>query len=195
MTLSSAGIGAPLGGLVMVHGLDHFLTGLQTAFTGSSRNSVTNQLLQMTGMPSQTASMVDSILSIAGGMGGIAAIRAKQLSSFPNFRLPVSSNDYNSYVNRAVSFAGSKRNPLEYASYQKVRNEPSLIYGRKYTGHALDRMQDRGFMPSVIENIINKNQALPGSFPGTLEYYDAVNKVKVVVNKNGQVITIIPGRG
>ncbi|MDN3508965.1 MAG: hypothetical protein P0S93_02920 [Candidatus Neptunochlamydia sp.] len=50
-------------------------------------------------------------------------------------------------------------------------------------------------MPSIIENTINKGQALPGSFAGTLEYYDAVNKLKVVVGKNGQVITIIPGRG
>ena len=95
----------------------------------------------------------------------------------------------------ASQFAGSKRAPLDYAPYQKIRNKSAVINGRKYTGHALDRMQDRGFMPSVIENTISEGQTLPGSFAGTLEYYDAVNKVKVVVGESGQVITIIPGRG
>ncbi len=194
MTLGSGGFAAPVGGPIMVHGMDHFFTGLQTAFSGTPRDNVTTQLLQKTGMPAQTAGLVDSGLSIAGSMGGLAAIRESQLATFPNFRLPTSSNNSGAYVNRASSFAGSKRAPLDYAPYQKVRNEPAIIHGRKYTGHALDRMQDRGFMSSVIENTISKGQALPGSFAGTLEHYDALNKVKVVVGESGQVITIIPGR-
>ncbi len=70
-----------------------------------------------------------------------------------------------------------ERAALNYAPYQKVRNETAVIYGRKYTGHALDRMQDRGFMPSIIENTISEGQALPGSFAGTLEYYTTLCQV------------------
>ena len=54
---------APIGGLIMAHGLDHFFTGLQTAVSGAPRHSVTNQLLQKTGLSSQTASMIDGGLS------------------------------------------------------------------------------------------------------------------------------------
>jgi hypothetical protein len=193
MSLGSAGIGAPVGGLVMSHGLDHFFTGLQTAFSGNSRNSVTNQLLQKTGMSSQTASLVDGGLSIAGGMGGIAVIRARQLAAFPSFRLPLLPNNSRTYVNRAISFAGSKRAPLDYAPYQKFRNEPAVINGRKYAGHALDRMQDRGLMPSVMENTIQNNVGLPNKVSGRVQFYDAINNVSVVT-ENGEVVTILHGR-
>ena len=88
MALGSGGLAAPVGGLIMAHGLDHFFTGLQTAFSGSPRDNVAMQLLQKTGMSSQTAGMIDSGLSIVGSMGGLAAIRASQLAAFPNFRLP-----------------------------------------------------------------------------------------------------------
>ena len=35
----------------------------------------------------------------------------------------------------------------------------------------------------------------PASFSGGIEYYDSVNKVKIIAGENGQIITIIPGRG
>jgi hypothetical protein len=110
-------------------------------------------------------------------------------------RLAKSLKKAESFVNRGTSFAGSKRAPLDYAPYQRIRNESTIINGRKYTGHALDRMQDRGLMPSVIENTINTGCISPADFPGGLEYYDSVNKIRAIVGKNGQIITIIPGKG
>jgi hypothetical protein len=56
-------------------------------------------------------------------------------------------------------------------------------------------MQDRGFMPSVIENTVNTGHVSPADFLGGLEYYDSVNTIRAVVGENGQIITIIPGRG
>jgi hypothetical protein len=191
MALTSAGIAAPIGGAVMTHGLDHFFTGLQAAFTGKLRNTVTNQLLQKTGISSQNASMIDSGISIAGSMGGISAIRASQIETFPKFSLPISSND--SYVNRATSFAGSKQVPLKYAKFQEIRNKHTLINGRIYSGHALDKLQDRGFMPSIVENTIKTGQTFPTK-PGTIGYYDTTNNIRVIINSsNGKVITLIPG--
>ena len=67
MALGSGGLAAPVGGLVLAHGLDHFFTGLQTAFSGNSRDNVTMQLLQGAGMSAQIAGMIDSGLSISIG--------------------------------------------------------------------------------------------------------------------------------
>lgn len=102
MALGSVGALAPVSGLVMTHGLDHFFTGLQTAFSGNPRNSVTNQLLQKTGMSSQTASLVDGGLSIVGSIGGIAVIRARQLVAFPSFSPYNCQNSKNITMYRAV---------------------------------------------------------------------------------------------
>jgi len=100
-----------------------------------------------------------------------------------------------SLVNRGASFAGSKRLQFEYAPYQEIRNQAAKINGRQYSEHALDRMQDRGLMPSCIENVLKTGRVSPADFPGGLEYYDSMNRLRVVVGERGKVITIIPGRG
>ena len=83
MTLSSGGVAAPLGWPVMAHGLDHFFTGMNTAVTGRQLDTATSQLLQTSGLSQQTADLVDSSLSLAGGIGGAYAIRqgARSLTS------------------------------------------------------------------------------------------------------------------
>jgi hypothetical protein len=98
------------------------------------------------------------------------------------------------FINRGLSFAGRRYAPLDYAPYQKIRNSQTIINGRKYSGHALDRMQDRGYTPSVIENVLNTGKAQISEL-GVVNYYDPINRIKVVVSKGGQIITIIPGRG
>ena len=35
-------------------------------------------------------------------------------------------------INRAASFAGSKKLPLKYAGFQEIRNEAKVVNGRKY---------------------------------------------------------------
>lgn len=71
------------------------------------------------------------------------------------------------------------------------RNVPGTIGGREFSGHALDRMQERGFVPSVIENAIQHGTQSAGSPAGTMLYFDAVNKVNVVVaTVSGRVVTV-----
>ena len=70
------------------------------------------------------------------------------------------------------------------------RNAPTQIGGRNFSGHALDRMQERGFTPSVVENAIENGVRLPGR-DGTFIYRDPVNNFRVVTNaENGRVITV-----
>ncbi len=62
------------------------------------------------------------------------------------------------------------------------------INGRYYTGHALDRMQERGLVPSVVEETIKVGFATP-SRDGTTVY--ETREVKVVVNEDGDVVTVM----
>ena len=90
---------------------------------------------------------------------------------------------------------GSKRlqlNQPDNPSYQPIRNEPGAVSGRNYSGHAFDRMQDRGIMPSVIENTVKVGVTTPSRF-GSSVHYDPVNNLTVVVNAQGKVITVMHG--
>jgi len=87
---------------------------------------------------------------------------------------------------------GSKRNPMNQPSnpsYQPVRNQPGTISNREYSGHALDRMQDRGITPSVVENTIKNGKSTP-SRGGTTVHFDPESKVSVVTNESGRVVTV-----
>ncbi|NDL71496.1 DUF4258 domain-containing protein, partial [Vreelandella alkaliphila] len=91
---------------------------------------------------------------------------------------------------------GSKRlqlNQPKNPSYQPVRNESTNIGGREYSGHALDRMQDRGILPSVVENTIRNGQSYP-SRGGTTVFHSSENNISVVVNRQGDVVTTRYGR-
>ncbi len=77
--------------------------------------------------------------------------------------------------------------------YQPVRNTPTEINGRQYSGHALDRMQDRGILPSVVENTINTGQKSP-SQNGKYIHYDSTNNVTVITNQSGGVVTTRYGK-
>ena len=69
-------------------------------------------------------------------------------------------------------------------------NSPTVINGRKFTGHSLDRMQGRGFTPSVVEDVIkHPTKILPGNKPGTRVYFG--EKLKVILNEAGDVMTVI----
>ena len=76
----------------------------------------------------------------------------------------------------------------------KPRNSPETINGRDYSGHAIDRMQERGYTPSVIENALQNGTHSVGNKPNTSLYTDTANKLRVVTNsKTGNVVTVIPG--
>ena len=69
-------------------------------------------------------------------------------------------------------------------------NTPTTIDGRRYSGHALDQMQGRGFTPRVVENSIEHGKRAPGNRPGSTEHL--FEGVKVITNDEGGVITVMP---
>jgi filamentous hemagglutinin len=73
------------------------------------------------------------------------------------------------------------------------KRKPTEIYGRKYSGHAIERMQERGFTPTVIEHIIKTGIKFIKNEPGKLGFYDPINEIQVLINDtNGRVISAIP---
>ncbi|MEU4058434.1 hypothetical protein [Rhodococcus qingshengii] len=72
-------------------------------------------------------------------------------------------------------------------------NPPGIVNGREYTGHAFDRMQERGILPSLVEQAIRNGVATP-SDDATIVFYDAANNLSVIVNEFGRVVTTSFGR-
>jgi hypothetical protein len=83
-TLGSGGLAAPIGWAVLTHGLDQFITGMNRAITGNYRATLTEQLLQTTGMPSEWTSFTNEVLTIGGTMGGAAIVRTRNSFSAVN---------------------------------------------------------------------------------------------------------------
>ena len=73
--------------------------------------------------------------------------------------------------------------------------KPTMIYGREYSGHTLQRMTERGLTPLTIENVIKSGQVISDVIPGRLDCYDKINNVTAVIcGKTGNVITIFFGK-
>lgn len=70
----------------------------------------------------------------------------------------------------------------------KGTNPPAIIRGREYTGYALDRMQRRGLVPTVIESTIQNGKKTLGNKLGRFVY--TTEEVKVVTTSSGKVITV-----
>lgn len=91
---------------------------------------------------------------------------------------------------RASTPTGRPGSPMEVP---RGTNAPGSVNGRDFSGHAFDEMQADGLTPSVVENTITNGAAKAGNTAGTTVYYDSVNKVSVVVNSAGKVITASRG--
>ncbi|MFC1894681.1 DUF4258 domain-containing protein, partial [Candidatus Dependentiae bacterium] len=73
--------------------------------------------------------------------------------------------------------------------------KPQIIYGREYSGHALERMNLRGLTPLAIENTIKNGECFPGNTSGTIAHYDKINNITAITNKiNGRIVSIYFGK-
>ncbi|EAQ96130.1 RHS repeat-associated core domain-containing protein [Congregibacter litoralis] len=93
----------------------------------------------------------------------------------------------------ATGFKGSKGYELKNAPYQKVRNADGEVAGRQYSGHAFDQMQNRGVMPSSVENAIKQGKSSPDPIPGRTRHFDSDNNV-TVVSQAKKVVTVMRGK-
>ena len=91
-------------------------------------------------------------------------------------------------------FLGRRGFELRYPEFQNfTKNNSTTINGRLYSGHALDQMQNRGIMPSVVENAIQNCTGIPNKIAGRTQFYDSVNNISVITG-DGNVVTVMHGR-
>ncbi len=86
---------------------------------------------------------------------------------------------------------GRRGNVLEEFNKGVTRNNSTSINGTKFTGHALDQMQNRGIISptAVLDVIKNPAKVMPGKTPGTKVFFK--DSLKVITNKGGDVISVI----
>lgn len=95
--------------------------------------------------------------------------------------------------NRIMGNKNNQYNQPKNPKYQSLRNEDTIINGRLYSGHALDRMQDRGIPISVVEETIMYGKKT-STYSKRIQYYDSKNNITVVTEKNDKVVMTRHGK-
>jgi hypothetical protein len=115
--------------------------------------SATEHVLQKVGMPAEWASFTSGLTGTGLIMKSTAIIRSSRLAAFPRYSLPVN----NALETETESIIGHYGWEIKCPPYQNTpRHTTTSIQNRIYSGHALDQMQNCGFVPSVVENTIRK---------------------------------------
>ena len=150
-------------------------TGLTPAYAPPAKNTSTffRHAPTTYGTPTSDIVATGLLFLIPGGGEDEAAARLGILDDW-EARLPVGRSDCPLDVSRGTDAAGEAG-------------------GRLYSGHAFDRLQGRGFTPSVINNVI-ENGELVGTEGGSTIYYDAENHISVAVGREGRGVTASYGR-
>lgn len=95
----------------------------------------------------------------------------------------------------ATGFRGNRGGQLSNADYQVTRNTAGEVNGVEYSGHAFDQMQNRGIMPSVVENTKQIGVEGPGKTVMEITHYDPVNNVTVISNATtGRIVSVRYGK-
>ncbi|MBI0316798.1 RHS repeat protein [Streptomyces javensis] len=84
---------------------------------------------------------------------------------------------------------------IKHPADRTASNAPGEVNGIHYSGHAFDRMQKQGIMPSAVQHAIEHGHEMSGKREGTTVYYDELNDLTVVRSStDGRVITVDYGK-
>lgn len=93
VTLSTSGIATPIGWPIFAHGLDQLFTGIGMALTGEPRITLTEQILQATGVSPEWSSFGNNLLTIFGTMGGYAILQLSRTGASSYLYSPTQSTN------------------------------------------------------------------------------------------------------
>jgi len=101
--------------------------------------------------------------------------------------------NYSKTITNSNGYLGRSGWELFNTKYQDPRNYPCTLNNYHYTGHALDQMQNRGIMPSVVENTLKNGCRYPNKID-TIGFFDPINDVRVITDETAnKIITVIRG--
>ena len=148
-----------------------------------SYNAITEDLSEQSGTLRGQGSIVGDVL-IGVATAGTAGIAAKTGTVAKVVRKLKRTPDVPEVSPRTP--VGHRGKPINVIP---GTNKPTTISGRKYTGQALDRMQERGLTPTVIEDTISRGTPTPSRGGTTVIKTDQAG---VVINSAGDVVTVYP---
>ncbi len=181
IALALCGAAAEAAGLA---GLAGWAVGAIDVATGGGAGETLGDMIGPRGM-----AVVDNI-NLGLGLAGLAGDLGNGIVKFVAGRaaLGLYPREY-----EASEFFGSRRAQIQVPNRPpgSPRNIGGDVYGRHYTGHAFDRMQERGLVPTVVEDTVQKGVTVPSDqCPGEFEHY--LYNIKVVTLSDGTVKTVMP---
>ncbi|MGE3556361.1 MAG: RHS repeat-associated core domain-containing protein [Candidatus Obscuribacterales bacterium] len=210
LSLATCGWGSAVGFPVMAHGMDHVLTGARTAISGRPQSTITAHALQRTGMSAESAHLLDAGIGMVGTLGAASWSNAVRVTAFPVLRA--------SSIATPVRTLGSEPGMMLRGDWVLPENGGGArINGRWYTEHALERMAPN--TPRVMASLEARaleRARVANLHPTTLEFgkwmyrngpqprgippivveaeiaYPNTTGVRVVLNQQGDVVTVIP---
>ena len=169
--------------------MGHFVEGVNLTLRGATVTiQEINTAIKTTKIAVEMPGAIRPAYATAGSM---MAKKTKAIEGAAVVQRSVATEDIAQHT--AKGFFGKKGFELKFPNYQdSVRNADQIIKGRKYIGHALDQMQNRGIPPSAVENAIEKGIRTPDPIPGRLQCHDPINKITVIIEEaTGNVITTV----
>ncbi|MBF8263371.1 MAG: hypothetical protein HW387_1036 [Parachlamydiales bacterium] len=176
---------APFGLPLTAYGLDHYIAGMNTVFSGVPRDTFTTQLLHKTGMSLDTARLTDCGLGIGlTGVGGamrVAANQGSQVAAFTAFQRPVTAStaqEANLFASKGLTIVQQKslfisaskaydQNLTQLAhSFSKHAGRYPEIWGKingpmdSWHGQALNQLNDICNAPGSFAKIIDPKTGL-----------------------------------
>jgi RHS repeat-associated protein len=139
-------------------------------------------------------------LAAGGGAAVLAGLGAAGITAAGSTCVAFCGKASEAVAQASPALSGNATGFLGHSGYElkniteAARNTATEIGDRLYSGHALDQMQNRGIMPSVVENTIKNGVQFAGNNPVTTGFSDAVNRVQVITNNiSNAVVTVIRG--
>ncbi|MEM9556937.1 MAG: RHS repeat-associated core domain-containing protein [Acidobacteriota bacterium] len=144
-------------------------------------------------------------LPLIGGAVGAVADSVLLAPFFPTSDVELVENMNASAVGMVAPLGGSvARTPVGRRGSPLVvtvpegrtaRNVATIIEGRQYSAHAVDRLQSQGIPPSVVEEVVRAGDETVGKIPGTTAFYDSANDITVITDTaSGRIVTVDHGR-
>ena len=194
MTYATGGTTAPFGWPVMAHGLDHFFTGIETAWSGVSRETVTSQLLQQTGVSHQTAGILDDGISIFGTMGGAASmvqtnsgrLLSKSMEKIVKSEIGLVGKEVVGLSRGAESVNAAtnlNRKLAQLQDVQQTANRNRILYDGRIRYYQAERLS-RTYGPTRGSSYVVEYNPANGNVRGWNECYDHLGNVNRIHPKN-----------